>query len=156
MVAVWVFVVLIGVVCGLRSLTGPAVVSWGAHLGWLPLAGSPLAFLGHPVAVALFTIFALCELVADKLPKTPARTSVGPLIVRIICGSFCGTALALAGHGLIGVGAVLGAIGAVIGAFGGYACRHAASGSGKLPDLPVALLEDLVAVGGGLFLVSRF
>ncbi len=156
MTAVWLFVILIGVVCGLRSFTGPAVVSWGAHLGWLSLAGSPLAFLGHPVAVAVFTILALCELVADKLPKTPARTAIGPFIVRIVFGGLCGAALAIAGHGLLGVGAVLGAIGAVTGTYGGYAYRHAASGSGKLPDLPVALLEDLVAIGGGLFLVSRF
>jgi len=25
---------LIGVVCGLRSLTAPAVVAWAAHRGW--------------------------------------------------------------------------------------------------------------------------
>ena len=30
---------LIGCVCGLRSMTAPAVVAWGAHLGWLHLQG---------------------------------------------------------------------------------------------------------------------
>ena len=34
---------LIGGVAGLRTFTAPAVVSWAAYLGWLPLAGTPLA-----------------------------------------------------------------------------------------------------------------
>ena len=34
----------IGLVTGLRSLTGPALVCWAAHLGWLNLEGSRLTF----------------------------------------------------------------------------------------------------------------
>jgi uncharacterized membrane protein len=156
MTSVWIYALLIGVVCGLRSMTAPAVVCWGAHLGWLSLAGSPLAFLAHPVSLVLFTIFAIGELVADKLPVIPARTKIGPLVVRIVFGAICGAALAVAADEPPAMGGILGALGAVIGAYGGYAYRSATSGSGKVPDLPVALLEDLVAVAGGLFLVSRF
>ena len=36
---------LIGVVAGLRAFTAPAAVSLAAYLGWLPVAGTPLAFL---------------------------------------------------------------------------------------------------------------
>jgi uncharacterized membrane protein len=36
----------IGIVAGLRSLTAPAVVAWAAHLGWIDLSASPLAFIG--------------------------------------------------------------------------------------------------------------
>ena len=43
----------IGVVAGLRSLTAPAAVSWGAYLGWLNLQGSPLAFMASIVTVAI-------------------------------------------------------------------------------------------------------
>ena len=43
---VFVLALGIGIVAGLRSLTAPAVVAWGAHLGWLNLHGSPLAFIG--------------------------------------------------------------------------------------------------------------
>ena len=35
---------LLGCVCGLRSMTAPAVVAWGAHLGWLHLEGGLLSF----------------------------------------------------------------------------------------------------------------
>jgi len=37
---------LIGAVAGLRALTPLAAVSWAAHLGRLPVAGTWLAFLG--------------------------------------------------------------------------------------------------------------
>ena len=37
---------LIGVVCGLRSLTAPAVVAWAAHRGWIHLNHARLHFLG--------------------------------------------------------------------------------------------------------------
>ena len=36
----------IGIVSGLRAMTAPAAVSWAAKLGWLPLQGTSLAFLG--------------------------------------------------------------------------------------------------------------
>ena len=38
---------LIGVVCGLRSLTAPAVVAWAAHLGWIHLDHTRLHFMGR-------------------------------------------------------------------------------------------------------------
>ena len=40
---------LIGVVAGLRAMTAPAAVSWAAHLGWLDVSGTWLAFLGTAV-----------------------------------------------------------------------------------------------------------
>jgi uncharacterized membrane protein len=153
---VWILALLIGVVCGLRSMTAPALVCWGAHLGWLDLSGSPLAFMGHPIALILFTIAAIGELIADKLPIIPSRTTPGPLIVRFLLGGLSGAALAIAGHSPFAVGAILGAAGGVLGAYAGYAWRRATSGSGRIPDLPVALLEDLVAIAGGIFLISRF
>src|ERR671922_2116790 len=61
----------IGVVAGLRSMTAPAIVAWAAHLGWLNLSGSPLAFMGSLWAAAIFTLGALAEFVADQLPTTP-------------------------------------------------------------------------------------
>jgi uncharacterized membrane protein len=147
---------LIGVVCGLRSMTGPALVCWGAHLGWLALAGSAMGWMTHPVSLIVFSVFAVGEIVADKLPKTPNRTSPGPLIARIVFGAICGAALAIAGHVSLGFGVAAGPIGALIGAFGGFQVRRALTSGGRIPDLPVALLEDLIAVGGGLLVVSRF
>jgi uncharacterized membrane protein len=147
---------LIGIVCGLRSLTAPAVVCWAAHLGWIHLNFARLHFLGSTAAVAIFSLFALIELVADKLPNAPARTAPPGLIARIFLGALCGEALASAGAQSIMFGAVLGAVGGVAGAFGGYQVRTRLVKALKVPDMVIALLEDAVAVGAGIFIVSRF
>ena len=80
----------IGIVAGLRSLTAPAVAAWGAHLGWLNLHDSPLAFIGSTTAVAIFSLLAISELVADKLPMIPTRTAPAPLMTRVVTGGLCG------------------------------------------------------------------
>jgi uncharacterized membrane protein len=147
------FAFLIGCICGMRSMTAPALVAWGAHLGWLHLEGSRLAFFAHPLSLVIFSLFAIGELIADKLPFIPARIQAGPLGVRMIFAALCAAALCVSGAQALWLGAILGVVGAVLGAFAGYAYRR--SFSGKVPDLLLALLEDLVAVGGGFLLLSR-
>jgi uncharacterized membrane protein len=146
----------IGVVAGLRSLTAPAVVAWAAHLRWIDLSGSPLAFMGSTSAVAIFTLLALLELVADQLPTTPARTSALGLSARAFTGLLTGACLAFAGRTSPGLGALLGAAGAIAGAFGGYRARVGLVRALRVPDVVIAVLEDLIAIGVGLLVVSRF
>ena len=154
--SVFLLAFLIGGVCGLRSMTAPAAVCWGAHLGWLQLDGSKLGFLHNPISLVFFTLFALGEMAVDKLPKTPNRTAPGPLAVRIIFGAFCGAALcAAAGLGIL-PGIILGAFGGIAGTFGGYHVRRWLTVGRGLPDIVIALLEDAIAIGGGLLIVSRF
>jgi uncharacterized membrane protein len=147
---------LIGVVCGLRSMMGPAVVCWAAHLEWLELTGSRLAFLASPISLVLFSLLAIGELIADKTSKIPPRTKAPSLVWRVLMGGLCGGAIAAAGEVSLEFCCLLGGLGGLMGAFAGYLVRHAATAQGRLPDLPVALCEDLIAVAGGLFLVSRF
>jgi uncharacterized membrane protein len=146
----------IGVVAGLRSMTAPAIVAWAAHLGWINLSGSFLAFMGSAWAVGSFTLGALAELVADQLPATPARTTAVPLAARIVMGSLTGTCLGTAGGASLWLGALSGAIGAMAGAFGGYQARAGLVRGLHAPDIAIAIPEDLIAIGLGLFLVSRF
>jgi uncharacterized membrane protein len=142
---------LIGVIAGLRALTAPAAVSWGAHIRWISLAGTPLAFLGSAITFAILALLALAEIGNDKRPTTPSRKIPPQFITRVITGSFSGAALGLS-HGSFGVGLVAGALGAVAGTLGGASARAAlAKAFGQ--DLPAALIEDLVAVIGGLSIV---
>jgi len=153
----------IGIVAGLRSLTAPAVVAWGAHLGWLNLHDSPLAFVGSTTAVAILSVLAIGELIADKLPMTPKRTAPAPLIARIITGGLCGASLVAAvGKSLVAgmgkslvAGILLGGIGGVVGAFLGYSVRRRLVNNFNIKDLVVAVGEDAIAIGLALFLVSR-
>ena len=146
---------LIGLFAGLRSLTAPAATAWAAHLGWLKLE-RPLSLIGSLPAVVIFTLLAVVELVADKLPKTPNRTSLVPLIARILMGALTGACVAVGGGQSAIAGAVLGAVGGVVGAFGGYQARARLVKALGTPDIYVALLEDIVAIAGSLWVVSRF
>jgi uncharacterized membrane protein len=147
---------LIGVVAGLRSLAAPAVVAWAAHRSWLNLHGTPLSFMGSTAAVVIFTLLAVVELVADQLPSTPSRLKPPGLIARIILGGLSGASVAVVGAQSMALGAVLGVGGGIAGAFAGYEVRTRLVKALKVPDLVIALLEDAVAIAGGLFIVSRF
>jgi uncharacterized membrane protein len=146
----------IGVISGLRTFTGPATVSWGLHLGWLTVGSSRLAFMGSTAAAIIFSLLAIAELVGDKLPSTPSRTSAKGLIGRFVFGGFAGALLATAGGEPLILGAALGGIGGIAGAFAGYQVRTRTVKALKCPDFVIAILEDAVAIGGGLFIVSRF
>lgn len=137
-------------------MTGPALVCWGARLGWLHLDGTKLAFLRNPISLIVFSLFAVGELVADKLPFIPSRIEPGPLVVRFVFGAGCGAALALSGGAGWLAGALLGGIGGLAGAYAGYHLRRWLTVDRGAPDFLVALLEDLVAVGGGLVIIARF
>ena len=146
---------LIGVTVGLRSLTAPAAVSWAAALRWMHLEGTPLEFMGYTATPYIFSVLAAGELVADKLPMTPSRKAPLGFVARILMGALCGAAFGAAAGKSLAVGAVSGVAGAVAGTFGGYAARvRLARAVGR--DLPVALLEDAIAICGAFFLASRF
>lgn len=128
---------LLGCVAGLRTFTAPAVL-------WMIRHTSLLAYL---LAVA-----ALAEYLVDLLPNVPARTSLGPLLARIVSGAFCGFGLAWSnGTAAIVTAAAAGAIGAVVGAYGGLALRTRAIA--LFGRVPAALAEDLVAILGAIAIV---
>lgn len=145
----------IGFVAGLRSLTAPAAVACAAYLGWINLQHSPLAFMASKWAVIILTILAVAELIADQLPSTPPRTRVLGLSARIATGGLSGACLAAAGSASIGWGAIAGIAGGIAGAFGGYYARVGLVRSLRVPDFAIALPEDGIAIGLGLFLASR-
>lgn len=148
------FAFFLGCLNGLRSMAVPAVVAWAAYLGYLDLAATRLAFLGHPVTVGLLTLLGIAELIADKLPGIPPRTHPVGLLARLAMGVFTGGSLALAGGQAAYLGAIFGAVGAMVGAFGGLALRTRLVQKFKIPDFVVATFEDLVAVGGAALLVT--
>jgi len=150
--APYVSAFLIGVVCGLRSLTPPAVVSWAARLGWLHLENTWLAVMGFAATPYILSLLALGELIADKLPRTPSRKSPLGFIGRITTGALCGASLGAPAHALIG-GLVAGVIGAIAGTLGGYEFRTRLVRAIGGNDLPMALLEDLIAIGGAFLMV---
>ncbi len=134
-------------------MTAPALVSWAAHLGWLHLDHTWLAFLGYAATPYIFTVLAIGELIADQLPSTPSRKAPIGFSARILTGALSGAAVgaSLSGGEWIG-GLICGIVGAVAGTLGGYEFRMRltkATGNGTA----IALLEDFIAICGGYFIV---
>ena len=124
----------VGVTSGLRSMTGPAVARWRVH--------DPLRLT--------FAALAVGELIADKLPSTPARTTPPALIVRALSGAYAGRTVAAAFDADLTAGMVAGAAGALAGAYAGMALRGEIVRGTGLPDPLVAVVEDVLAVYGAL------
>jgi uncharacterized membrane protein len=125
----------IGLVAGLRTFTAPAVTAW---------------------AVGILSLGVAVESVVDQLPNSAARTTAPQLSGRIIMGSLTDACLGIAGSAAVWLAVVMGAIGSLVGAFGGYRARVRLVRALHAPDLAIAILEDLVAIGLGLLLASRF
>jgi uncharacterized membrane protein len=116
---------LIGFFGGLRSLVAPATTAWALYFGWLKLQG-PLALIGSIPSVAIFTLLAVVELVADKLPQTPNRTSPPGLMARVIMGGLTGACIAVGGGQGVFLDAMAGVAGGVAGCFRRFPGAHRA------------------------------
>jgi uncharacterized membrane protein len=104
---------------------------------------------GHAYIVS---ILALAELINDKLPKTPSRKSPPGFIARIATGALCGAALGAPDQALIG-SLLAGVIGAVAGTLGGYEFRSRLVRAIGGNDLPIALIEDAIAIVSAVLVV---
>jgi uncharacterized membrane protein len=155
-VLILVLALLIGVIAGLRAMTAPAVVAWGAMLGWIDVSDKWSEWMAHPITVTVLTILLIGELITDQLPKTPSRKVPPQFIARLISGGFAGAVIGSAVfHTFTATGA--GVIGAVLGTLAGAALRSRLATSNNGNDRPGAFIEDVIAVGGGFvvaFLVS--
>ena len=140
----------LGAISGLRSLSGPAFVSRAASHGHLDLEGTPIAFLGSPRLSTVLILMELGELVGDKLPATPSRTSPPPLLGRAASGALVGAVVFVSESRRATIGAALGSTAAIVAAFAGERLRALAVEKSGLPDPVVALAEDAAVLVVGL------
>jgi uncharacterized membrane protein len=144
---------LVGIVAGLRSMLAPAIVSWFARQNLLDISHTYLAPMAYSITVAVFTLLAALELIADKLPKTPSRKKPLPFAIRILSGALVGATVGATGNKVM-LGIFCGAAGAVAGTLGGSAARaKLAVVFGR--DYRAALLEDVVGIGIALFAILK-
>src|SRR5205823_174080 len=110
----------VGVAAGLRSLSPPAVVAWAAYLGWLNLSDSALRFMASTIAVVMFSLLAVFELIPDLLPQTGKRTAPVPLAPPFFMGGRCAACFYAASTHPLVIGAILAPAAGLTGAFTVY------------------------------------
>jgi len=142
----------IGAVAGLRTLAAPAVLAWAVKQKWIRLGDSPFAAILSAKASERITDLAISELIADKLPFTPSRLKPGPLASRVLSGAVCGATIYGIAEQPLAEGGVLGGVGAIAGALAGYYTRKRLSE--RMPDIGIALIEDALAIGGGILITA--
>ncbi len=148
----WLFAIpLLGFATGLRTFTPMAILCWYARLGYIPTDGTWATWTGRLGVAVAITVLAVGELIGDKLPKTPNRTALVPLIARMAMGGLGGAICATAMNGPGLEGALLGVVGAVIGAFCGFMLRREVVQRLGCKDWPIALVEDLFTVAAAAF-----
>lgn len=145
---------LLGFITGLRTMIPIAIFCWFAYLGYLPISDTWAFWTARLVTVIVFSVLAAGELIGDKLPKTPSRTSPGPLLARLAFGGLIGALGATALNGSAIEGAFLGVIAAALGAFSGLHLRHYAVQQTGWQDWRIATVEDAVAVLSAIFALS--
>ncbi len=144
----WIFAVpALGFATGLRTMTPMAVLCWFAYFGHLPIHQSWAFWVAKLVTALVFTVLAAGELIGDKLPMTPSRITVGPLLARAAFGGLVGAIAATGLRGSAIEGVLLGVIGALAGSFIGYQLRKLMRSHLGCSDWPLAVAEDVVAIG---------
>jgi uncharacterized membrane protein len=142
----------LGTIAGSRTVAAPAALSRAVSDGRIEgLEDTPFAILGSPGVSTVLRILELGELIVDKLPVTPSRTSPPPLLGRAASGGLVGAALFASENRRTLVGGALGAVAAAVSAYAGERLRLQAAEKLGVPDPIVALLED----GLVLLAVSR-
>jgi uncharacterized membrane protein len=143
-----------GAVTGLRSMTGPAIVSQSLAGGLIGgMQKTRPHWFGTKSTAKTLAALAVGELIADKLPFISDRTNTGPLLGRFVGGGICGAAICMANDESPWIGALAGGLAATAAAFAGHKVRVIAAENGK-HELAVALLEDSVAIAGGLSAIA--
>jgi len=136
-------------------MAAPALLARAIRRGDVPdPKGTPYGILGR--LSPLLQILMVGEMVGDKTPFIPSRTSAGPLLGRAASGALVAAALrASGGRGGRGSAALLGALSAAAAAFAGENLRTQGAQRLGVPDLALALLEDGLVLVAGTRLLRR-
>jgi uncharacterized membrane protein len=142
----------LGAIAGLRSMSAPALLARSVRRG--DLDAPDLPFLGSPRISGLLALLAVGEMIADKMPFIPSRTSAPSLLGRLLSGALVGATLFTSEGRHGNSGAILGALSALAAAYAGEGLRSAGVRKG-IPDPILATLEDRLVLTLGTRLLPK-
>jgi uncharacterized membrane protein len=137
-------------------MAAPALLSQTLRRGDLEgLRDTPFTALGRPKVSITLQLLMIGEMLGDKAPVVPSRTSAPGLLGRVLSGSLVGAALFVAGDRAAIPGAALGAISAVAAAYVGEKLRVEATDKLGVPNPVAGLLEDGIVLFSGTRLLRK-
>ena len=131
-------------------MAAPAILSRSAvedRIG--SLEGTPFATLGSPMVSRALQLLEIGEMIGDKTPIIPSRTSLLPLLGRAAIGAFAGATLFASGERPMAVGIALGAVSATAAAYAAERLRMQVTQRLGVPNVLAGLLEDGIVLLGG-------
>lgn len=145
----------LGILAGMRSVSPLAALS--AALAQQPDESDPaiVQLFGSSTSAKAFALLAAGEMIADKLPFTPARTAVPVLLGRVLTGGSVGALLELSRERPAWVGALAGGALAVASTYAAYHLRMAFRSVLHIPQPFDGILEDDLVIFAALWLVHR-
>ena len=145
----------LGFIAGMRALSAPALLSHKL-VRTIPTKEpqTPLHYLAQPTTSLVLNVLAGGEIIADKMPDGPNRTSPPQFITRVASGATCGAFVSEVEGQPAALGAVAGGLGAVVGTLLFFNLRRWLNHDIGLPDAAVALAEDALAIGVGWTIVN--
>lgn len=145
----------IGLIAGMRAMTAPALLSHKL-VRTIPTKQpqAPIQYLAQPPVSLALKLLAGAEILGDKIPHGPARTSPPQFIARIASGATCGAFVSEIEGQPAPFGAIAGGFGAMVGTLVFYNLRTWLDHDLGLPDAVGALTEDALAIGLGWTIVN--
>ena len=140
----------LGGIAGLRSMAAPAILSRSVVEGRVGgLETTTFAPLGSRRVSTVLRVLEIGELIADKTPIVPSRTSPPAFLGRAASGALVGAALFVCGGRRAAAGGALGAVSAMATAYAAERVRMQITQRLGVPNVAVGLLEDGIVLFGG-------
>ncbi|MBO9702954.1 MAG: DUF4126 family protein [Sporocytophaga sp.] len=145
----------LGAIAGMRATFAPSLVSQFLNSkSFKSLSNSNLKFLQLPISNVITKILSIGEIVGDKLPAAPDRTSAPQLVTRIISGGLVGATIFKAYKQKRITGLVLGGLSALTMTYASFYARKYFASAFKIEDAILGGIEDTIALGTGAGLIK--
>jgi len=145
----------LGAIAGMRATFAPSLASqFLNNKSFKSLSKSNLRFIQLPVSNVITKILSTGEIVGDKLPAAPDRTSAPQLITRVISGALVGATIFQAYKQKRITGIVLGGLSALAMTYASFYTRKYIAKAYKIEDTILGGIEDLIAIGTGAGLIK--
>lgn len=137
----------IGIIAGMRAMLAPATTA--TYLAKQPANNSDnkaMKVLRSAAGVRVLQVVSAGELIGDKLPAAPNRTSLPGLVGRVVNGSLSATALSKANKSNVLTGALIGGSAALISTYACFYIRRYISSRPHVKDYVTGATEDALAI----------